>query len=248
MFEPRTAMWSTPGQMAAATTAKTVRPPRAAPHPRRPSGGVQHHRLAADNLQGPAGGQVHPGANDFPIWCLPQNPDLRIVSPTRTRQSLPRLTPDRQTHTAPHLSAAAGRFCVLPHRPAVLRAGSSCHGRRDFRISMLRASLHVRHAVLAENVIRDFSATLTPVLGRSGFHAVCGHIFMVLCGTHRGKEPGRARPSVPASWLQVHGGRWSQPRGFGTVLGVPSGNVSQVQCHIPRSRYGRELCFSLELP
>ena len=177
-----------------------------------------------------------PASAPFPASSSGPGP----ICPGRPRTS--------SSFTAPHPSPGAGLFCVMPHWPALLQTGSSCYGCRELRNTMLRTSVHVRHAVLAEDALRDLAATLTPVLGRSGFHAVFGHIFMVLCGPLEVKSPDAPGHRSPPSWLQVHGGRWSQPRGLGTVLGVLRGNVSHGQCHVPRSRYGRELCFSLGLP
>lgn len=80
MFEPRTPRWSTPGELAKDTNPKTVQTPAldiidAAL--------VEAFNTPDSRLiitMAPQEGKSVRVAQDFPIWCLDQNPDLRIVT------------------------------------------------------------------------------------------------------------------------------------------------------------------------
>ena len=80
MFEPRTAKWSTPGQMAQATNSKTIQTPAL---DLIDAALVEAFNIPDSRLiicMAPQEGKSVRVANDFPIWCLTQNPDLRIVT------------------------------------------------------------------------------------------------------------------------------------------------------------------------
>ena len=80
MFEPRAAKWATPGEMARATNPKTVQTPALDL--------IDKALVEAFNTpdsrlivcMAPQEGKSVRVANDFPIWALTQNPDLRIVT------------------------------------------------------------------------------------------------------------------------------------------------------------------------
>lgn len=80
MFEPRAAKWATPGEMAKATNPKTVQTPALDL--------IDKALVEAFNTpdsrlivcMAPQEGKSVRVANDFPIWALTQNPDLRIVT------------------------------------------------------------------------------------------------------------------------------------------------------------------------
>lgn len=80
MFEPRAAKWATPGEMAQATNAKTVQTPAL---DLIDAALVEAFSTPDSRLivcMAPQEGKSVRVANDFPIWALTQNPDLRIVT------------------------------------------------------------------------------------------------------------------------------------------------------------------------
>jgi predicted phage terminase large subunit-like protein len=80
MFEPKAAKWSTPGQMAQATNAKTIQTPAL---DLIDAALVEAFNTPDSRLivcMAPQEGKSVRVANDFPIWALTQNPDLRIVT------------------------------------------------------------------------------------------------------------------------------------------------------------------------
>lgn len=79
-FEPRKLKWSTPGEMAKATNPKTVQTPAL---DLIDAALVEAFNTPDSRLiicMAPQEGKSVRVANDFPIWCLTQNPDLRIVT------------------------------------------------------------------------------------------------------------------------------------------------------------------------
>jgi predicted phage terminase large subunit-like protein len=80
MFEPVEAKWSTPGEMAKATNPKTVQTPAL---DLIDAALVEAFNTPDSRLivcMAPQEGKSVRVANDFPIWALTQNPDLRIVT------------------------------------------------------------------------------------------------------------------------------------------------------------------------
>ena len=80
MFEPVKAKWATPGEMARATNPKTVQTPAL---DLIDAALVEAFNTPDSRLivcMAPQEGKSVRVANDFPIWALTQNPDLRIVT------------------------------------------------------------------------------------------------------------------------------------------------------------------------
>ncbi|HEY9356501.1 MAG TPA: phage terminase large subunit [Arthrobacter sp.] len=80
MFEPVAAKWSTPGEMARATNPKMVQTPAL---DLIDAALVEAFNTPDSRLiicMAPQEGKSVRVANDFPIWCLTQNPELRIVT------------------------------------------------------------------------------------------------------------------------------------------------------------------------
>lgn len=86
MFEPVTPKWATPGDMAQATNPKTVQTPALDVID---TALVEAFNTPDSRLiisMAPQEGKSVRVANDFPIWALTQNPDLRIVTASYAQQ------------------------------------------------------------------------------------------------------------------------------------------------------------------
>lgn len=79
-FEPRTPRWASPGDLALATNPKTVQTPALDIIDNALVGAFNTPDSRLIITMAPQEGKSVRVASDFPIWCLDQNPNLRIVT------------------------------------------------------------------------------------------------------------------------------------------------------------------------